>query len=57
MTAKDLMTMVYDRLANNTQYEFFEPSMAEEMQLDGVNNEVEIVIDGKTYVLSIREEK
>lgn len=57
MTTKELMTMVYDRLANNTQYEMFEPSMAEEMQLDGVKNEVEIVIDNKTYVLSIREEK
>lgn len=57
MTTKELMTMVYDRLANNTQYEMFEPSMAEEMQLDGVKNEVQIVVDNKTFTLSIREEQ
>ena len=57
MTTKELMTMIYDRLANNTQYEMFEPSMAEEMQLDGVKNEVQIVVGNKTFTLSIREEQ
>lgn len=57
MTTKELMTMIYDRLANNTQYEMFEPSMTEEMQLDGVKNEVQIVIGNKTFTLSIREEQ
>jgi hypothetical protein len=54
-----LMDMIYDKLADNTSQEQFEPSMAEDMcvandwQDDG-EPKIAIVIDDVEYVLSIK---
>lgn len=57
-----LMDLVYDKLANNTKYEQFEPSMAEDMCLyndyqDDGEPKIAIVIDGVEYLLSIKSKK
>lgn len=57
-----LMDMIYDKLANNTKYEQFEPSMAEDMCLyndyqDDGEPKIAIVIDGVEYLLSIKSKK
>ena len=53
-----LYNLIYDKLVNNTNYEQFEPEMADEMELvynanTGVGEYIDIVIDGTTYTLTI----
>lgn len=55
-----LYDLIYDRLANNTDYPMFEPEMADEMELvyDANTHEAEyitITIRGKQYELTIKE--
>lgn len=55
-----LYDLVYDKLVNNTDYEQFEPEMAEEMELvynanNGNAEYISMTIDGKEYVLTIKE--
>ena len=62
MNKNKLMNLVYDKLANNTKYEQFEPSMAEDMCLyndyqDDGEPKIAIVIDGVEYLLSIKSKK
>lgn len=59
MNKNKLMDLVYDKLANNTEYEQFEPSMVEDMCLvndwqDGGEPKIAIVINDVEYVLSIK---
>lgn len=55
-----LYDLIYDRLANNTDYPMFEPEMADEMELvyDANTHQAEyitITIKGKQYELTIKE--
>lgn len=55
-----LYDLIYDKLANNTHYEQFEPEMAEEMELvysvgTGEAEFITMTIDGKQYELTIKE--
>lgn len=55
-----LYDLVYDRLANNTDYPMFEPEMADDMELvyDANTHQAEyitITIKGRQYELTIRE--
>ena len=60
MNKTKLMDLIYDRLANNTENDMFEPEMAEDMTLvyDANTHEaeyIEINIGGKQYSLTIKE--
>lgn len=55
-----LYDLVYDRLANNTDYPMFEPEMADDMELvyDANTHQAEcitITIKGRQYELTIKE--
>lgn len=55
-----LYDLIYDRLANNTDYPMFEPEMADDMELvyDANTHQAEyitITIKGRQYELTIRE--
>lgn len=55
-----LFDLIYDRLANNTDYPMFEPEMANTMELvyNNTTHEAEYItieIDGKEYQLIIKE--
>lgn len=55
-----LYDLIYDKLANNTHYEQFEPEMAEEMELvysmgTGEAEFITMTINGKQYELTIKE--
>lgn len=55
-----LYVLIYDRLANNTDYPMFEPEMADEMELvyDANTHQAEyitITIKGRQYELTIKE--
>lgn len=57
-----LYDLIYDRLANNTDYPMFEPEMADDMTLvyDANTHEaeyIEINIGGRQYELTIKEIK
>ena len=57
-----LYDLIYDRLANNTDYPMFEPEMADDMELvyDADTHEAEYItinIHGKQYELTIKEIK
>lgn len=57
-----LYDLIYDRLANNTDYPMFEPEMADEMELvyDANTHQAEyitITIKGRQYELTIKEIK
>ena len=59
--AKNIMyDLIYDRLANNTDYPMFEPEMADDMELvyDANTHQAEyitITIKGRQYELTIKE--
>lgn len=61
--AKNIMyDLVYDRLANNTEYPMFEPEMADDMELvyDANTHQAEYItinIKGRQYELTIKEIK
>lgn len=60
MNKTKLMDLIYDRLANNTENDMFEPEMAQDMTLvyDANTHEaeyIEIVIGDKQYCLTIKE--
>lgn len=55
-----LYDLIYDRLANNTDYPMFEPEMADDMELvyDANTHQAEyitITIKGRQYELTIKE--
>ena len=55
-----LYDLIYDRLANNTDYPMFKPEMADDMELvyDANTHQAEyitITIKGRQYELTIRE--
>lgn len=55
-----LYDLIYDRLANNTDYPMFEPEMAQEMELvyDANTHEAEyitITMNDRQYELTIKE--
>lgn len=55
-----LFDLIYDRLANNTDYPMFEPEMADTMELvyNSDTHEAEYItieMDGKEYQLTIKE--
>lgn len=55
-----LYDLIYDRLANNTDYPMFEPEMAQEMELvyDANTHQAEyitITINDRQYELTIKE--
>lgn len=55
-----LYDLIYDRLANNTDYPMFEPEMADDMELvyDANTRQAEyitITIKGRQYELTIKE--
>lgn len=55
-----LYDLVYDRLANNSDYPMFEPEMADDMELvyDANTHQAEyitITIKGRQYELTIKE--
>lgn len=57
-----LYDLVYDRLANNSDYPMFEPEMADDMELvyDANTHQAEyitITIKGRQYELTIKEIK
>lgn len=57
-----LYDLIYDRLANNTDYPMFEPSMADDMELvyDANTHQAEyigITVKGRQYELTIKEVK
>lgn len=57
-----LYDLIYDRLANNTDYPMFEPEMADDMELvyDADTHEAEYItinIRGRQYELTIKEIK
>lgn len=54
----ELMDMIFDKLMDNTNYEQFEPEMAEEAELaynanTGEAEYISMTIDGITYTLTI----
>lgn len=59
--AKNIMyDLIYDRLANNTDYPMFEPEMADDMELvyDANTHQAEYItinIKGRQYELTIKE--
>lgn len=58
----ELMDMVFDKLMNNTNYEQFEPEMAEEAELvydmnTGQAEYISMTIKGKEYRLTLTEYK
>lgn len=61
--AKNIMyDLIYDRLANNTEYPMFEPEMADDMELvyDANTHQAEYItinIKGRQYELTIKEIK
>lgn len=61
--AKNIMyDLIYDRLANNTDYPMFEPEMADDMELvyDANTHQAEYItinIKGRQYELTIKEIK
>lgn len=62
METTKLYDLIFDKLANNTSYEQFEPEMAEEMELvyNADNGEAEYIsmkIKDKEYALIIKEIK
>ena len=57
-----LYDLIYDRLANNTDYPMFEPEMATSMELvyDANTHQAEYItmeINGRQYELTIKENK
>lgn len=57
-----LYDLIYDRLANNTDYPMFEPEMADDMELvyDANTHQAEYItinIKGRQYELTIKEIK
>lgn len=55
-----LYDLIYDRLANNTDYPMFEPEMADDMELvyDANTHQAEyitITIKGRQYELTIKD--
>ena len=58
----ELMDMIFDKLMNNTNYEQFEPEMAEDAELvydikTGRAEYISITIKGKEYRLTLTEYK
>lgn len=58
----ELMDLIYDKLVNNTDYEQFEPEMADDMELvydadTGQAEYISMTIKGKEYRLSLIEHK
>lgn len=57
-----LLELIYDKLANNADYEQFEPEMTEDMTLvaDANTGEaecIEMTVEGKKYKLTLTEAK
>ena len=55
-----LLDLIFDKLANNTSYEQFEPEKAEEMEIvyDANTGEaecIEMTVEGKKYKLTLTE--
>lgn len=55
-----LLDLIYDKLANNTDYEQFEPEMAEDITLVADANTggaecIEMTVEGKKYKLTLTE--
>lgn len=55
-----LLDLIFDKLANNTSYEQFEPEMAEEMEIvydanTGETECIEMTVEGKKYKLTLTE--
>lgn len=60
MNKTRLMDLIFDRLANNTDNEMFEPEMVNEMELVYNANTheaeyIDIVVGDKTFCLTIKE--
>ena len=60
MIINKLYDLIFDKLANNTSYEQFEPEIADDMELvynanNGIAEYITMTIDGKQYELTIKE--
>lgn len=56
---KELMELIYEKLAGNDNYKQFEPEMADDMCLIDHREDyytIEIEFEGKNYELSIKEQ-